>query len=68
VSKARAPGRDLDPIDTARRVSDVSKAIPMAAQIVTVADAYDAMTSDRPYRLGRSTRSAVREIFAHSGA
>jgi len=44
------------------------EAIPMAAQIVAVADAYDAMTSDRPYRLGRSTRSAVREIFAHSGA
>lgn len=46
----------------------VGDAIPIAAQIVTVADAYDAMTSDRPYRLGRSQRSAVREIFAHSGA
>ncbi len=45
----------------------VGDTIPVAAQIVSVADAYDAMTSDRPYRLGRSQRRAVREIFAHSG-
>jgi putative two-component system response regulator len=42
-------------------------AIPVAAQIVAVADAFDAIISDRPYRQGRSSRSAIREIFAHSG-
>ena len=45
----------------------VADAIPVAAQIVTVADAYDAMTSDRPYRLGRSQESAIRELVAYSG-
>jgi putative two-component system response regulator len=45
----------------------VGDAIPVSAQVVSVADAFDAMTSDRPYRLGRSHRSAVREIFTHSG-
>jgi response regulator RpfG family c-di-GMP phosphodiesterase len=42
-------------------------AIPVPAQIVSVADAFDAMTSDRRPRWGRAQRSAVREIFAHSG-
>jgi putative two-component system response regulator len=46
----------------------VGDAIPLSAQVVSVADAFDAMTSDRPYRLGRSHRSAIREIFTHSGA
>jgi putative nucleotidyltransferase with HDIG domain len=45
----------------------VGDAIPMSAQLVGVADAFDAMTSDRPYRMGRSPRSAVREVFTHSG-
>ena len=45
----------------------IGEAIPAAAQIVSVADAYDAMTSDRPYRMGRSPRHAIRELFAHSG-
>ncbi len=45
----------------------IADAIPVAAQIVTVADAYDAMTSDRPYRLGRSQESAIRELVAYSG-
>lgn len=36
--------------------------IPLAARIVAVADAYDAMTSDRPYRKGMPD-SKVDEIF-----
>jgi putative two-component system response regulator len=43
------------------------KAIPEAATIVTVADSFDAMTHDRPYRARRSTDEAVQEILAHSG-
>jgi hypothetical protein len=38
--------------------------IPEAATIVSVADAFDAMTSDRPYRAARSLSTAVREIVA----
>jgi diguanylate cyclase (GGDEF)-like protein/PAS domain S-box-containing protein len=41
--------------------------IPEAAAIVAVADALDAMTSDRPYRAARSVAAAVREIKACSG-
>jgi diguanylate cyclase (GGDEF)-like protein/PAS domain S-box-containing protein len=43
------------------------EAIPEAAAIVAVADAFDAMTSDRPYRAARSVADAVQEILACSG-
>ena len=42
-------------------------AIPEAAAIVTVADSFDAMISDRPYRKGRPVAEAMREIAAGSG-
>jgi len=42
-------------------------AIPEAAAIVAVADCYDALTSDRPYRRGCSPGEAVAEIVAWSG-
>jgi diguanylate cyclase (GGDEF)-like protein/PAS domain S-box-containing protein len=45
----------------------VDDTIPKAATIVAVADAFDAMTSDRPYRGARSVAAAVREIVACSG-
>ena len=41
--------------------------IPEAAAIVAVADSFDAMTSDRPYRPRRSMAAAVQEIAACSG-
>jgi HD-GYP domain-containing protein (c-di-GMP phosphodiesterase class II) len=44
-----------------------SEDIPEAAAIVTVADAFDAIISDRPYREGRSVDEAVREIAEFSG-
>jgi HD-GYP domain-containing protein (c-di-GMP phosphodiesterase class II) len=43
------------------------EAIPEAATIVAVADSFDAMTHDRPYRKRRSVAQAVREIVACSG-
>ena len=43
------------------------EAIPEAATIVAVADSFDAMTHDRPYKAGRSIDQAVREITACSG-
>jgi putative nucleotidyltransferase with HDIG domain len=42
--------------------------VPLPARIVLVADAYDALTSDRPYRRARLPRAAFDEIRAHSGA
>lgn len=41
--------------------------ITEAAQITSVADSFDAMTSDRPYRTGRSTEEAIDEIVACAG-
>jgi 5'-deoxynucleotidase YfbR-like HD superfamily hydrolase len=41
--------------------------IPLPARIVFVADAFDAITSDRPYRQGRSTEAALAEIEASAG-
>jgi len=41
--------------------------IPEAAAITAVADGFDAMTSDRPYRAGRPASEAVEEIVACSG-
>lgn len=42
------------------------KQIPLPARIVAIADAYDAMRSDRPYNIPKSHREAVEEII-HSG-
>ena len=42
--------------------------IPLGARIFSVADALDAMTSDRPYRSARRWEEAVAEIVAHSGS
>lgn len=41
--------------------------IHLNARIFAVADAFDAITSDRPYRRSASYTSARREIVAHSG-
>jgi putative nucleotidyltransferase with HDIG domain len=40
---------------------------PLGARIVHVADAYDAMTSDRPYRKGMRSEDAVGIIQKHAG-
>jgi diguanylate cyclase (GGDEF)-like protein len=45
----------------------VGDAIPEAATIVAVADAFDAITQERPYKERRSVHQAVREIAAYSG-
>jgi len=41
--------------------------IPLAARIFAIADSFDAMTSDRPYRSAMTTEEAVAEILAGSG-
>jgi putative nucleotidyltransferase with HDIG domain len=43
------------------------EAIPLPARIVFVADAFDALTTDRPYRRARRPRAALQEIMANSG-
>jgi putative nucleotidyltransferase with HDIG domain len=44
------------------------EAIPLGARIFAIADAYDAITSDRPYRKGRSHEVAMAEIAAVAGS
>jgi len=41
--------------------------IPVGARIIAVADAFDAMTSDRPYRRAMSAQAAIREIRLSAG-
>jgi putative nucleotidyltransferase with HDIG domain len=41
--------------------------IPLSARIMTIADTYDSITSERPYRKAASHRYAVKEIIACSG-
>ncbi len=41
--------------------------IPLPARVVSVADAFDAMTSDRPYRAGMPVARAFAELSSGSG-
>jgi len=41
--------------------------IPLGARIIAVADAFDAMTSTRPYRERLSTAEALRELYVNRG-
>jgi putative two-component system response regulator len=43
------------------------KEIPLGARIIAVADAYQAMVSDRPYRRALSEQDAIEEILWYSG-
>lgn len=42
--------------------------IPLMARVVLVADAFDSMVRDRPYRRGISTQSACEEITTNAGS
>ena len=41
--------------------------IPLGARIVAIADAYDAMTHDRPYKRAIGHDDAIRELRRHAG-
>jgi putative nucleotidyltransferase with HDIG domain len=43
------------------------EAIPLLARVIAIADAYDAMTTDRPYRKAMSRERALLEIEAGMG-
>lgn len=42
--------------------------VPVDARIIHVADAYDAMTSDRPYRRGMTPETAIERLREHAGS
>jgi len=43
------------------------KEIPLGAKILAVADAFDAMTTDRPYQKGKQTEVALGILMKHAG-
>jgi putative nucleotidyltransferase with HDIG domain len=53
--------------DTLENNNGVTPKIPLGARVVAVADAYDAMTTDRPYRKGMPPWEAFQEIVAKTG-
>ena len=54
-------------LDHHRRYDDGEDAIPIGARILAVADAYDAIVSDRPYRAGRHDWQAVEILQEGAG-
>jgi putative nucleotidyltransferase with HDIG domain len=46
---------------------DERKNIPLGARVIAVADAFDAMTTDRPYRKGMPPWQALEEIVKNTG-
>ncbi len=46
---------------------DETKNIPLGARVIAVADAFDAMTTDRPYRKGMPPWQALEEIVKNTG-
>ena len=42
--------------------------IPLGSRIILVADAFDALTTDRPYRQALSKASALEVLRAHAGS
>jgi HD domain len=69
ISDRILSGVELDPIvrQCARSSHERIDEIPLPARIVFVADAYDALTSDRSYRPGRPPLAAIAEIDANAG-
>ncbi|TLN23864.1 HAMP domain-containing protein [bacterium] len=45
----------------------VGESIPLEARVFAIVDAWDALTTDRPYRLRVSPGEALREIISQSG-
>jgi diguanylate cyclase (GGDEF)-like protein/PAS domain S-box-containing protein len=43
------------------------KKIPIASRIISIIDAYDAMTNDRPYRKAQSKEFAIKELLKYAG-
>jgi HD-GYP domain-containing protein (c-di-GMP phosphodiesterase class II) len=54
-------------IDTLDENEKDTKKIPLASRIIAVADSFDAMTTDRPYRKGKPPWEALDEIVSNAG-
>lgn len=45
----------------------IGRAVPVGARVIAVADVYDAITTDRPYRKAITPRDGLRKIEAGRG-
>lgn len=54
-------------VDTLEGTNGDTMKIPLGARVVAVADAFDAMTTDRPYRKAMPPLEAFQEIIAKTG-
>lgn len=54
-------------VDTLEGNNGDTMKVPLGARVVAVADAFDAMTTDRPYRKGMPPWEAMQEIVAETG-
>jgi putative nucleotidyltransferase with HDIG domain len=54
-------------VDTLEADEKDTRKIPLGARIVAVADSFDAMTTDRPYRKGMPPWEALEELIDKSG-
>lgn len=54
-------------VDTLEAIDRNTTKIPLGARVVAVADSFDAMTTDRPYRKGMPPWQALEEIVAKAG-
>lgn len=59
--------RDYPCFDLDNSAAPRGDSIPLESRVVAVADAFDAMTSDRPYRFGMSVSDALGKIRDGSG-
>ena len=48
-------------------MGSIGKSIPKIARIISIIDAYDAMTNDRPYRKAHSKEYAIKELLKYAG-
>jgi putative nucleotidyltransferase with HDIG domain len=54
-------------VDTIDQENGDKLKVPLGARVIAVADAFDAMTTDRPYRKGMQPWEAFQEIVAKTG-
>lgn len=54
-------------IDTLEATDGDTLKVPLGSRVIAVADAFDAMTTDRPYRKGMPPWEALQEIVAKTG-
>jgi putative nucleotidyltransferase with HDIG domain len=54
-------------VDTLEAAERDTRKIPLGARIVAVADSFDAMTTDRPYRKGKPPWEALEEVVTQAG-